>query len=144
MHVLITGAGGMVGRRLAERLAREGVCAGRDITRLTLSDIVPPSLPADLAGRATCRTEDIADPAVIRAAIAERPDLIFHLAAIISGEAERDFGKGYRINLDGIHALLEAIRQEGLRQAYLPRLVFTSSIAVFGAPFPEAIGDEFF
>ena len=142
MHVLITGAGGMVGRRLAERLAREGVCAGRAITRLTLSDIVPPSLPADLAGRATCRTEDIADPAVIRAAIAERPDLIFHLAAIISGEAERDFGKGYRINLDGIHALLEAIRQEGGAD-YVPRLVFTSSSGVFGAPFPASIPDTF-
>jgi nucleoside-diphosphate-sugar epimerase len=72
--------------------------------------------------------------------LAERPDLIFHLAAIVSGEAELDFDKGYRINLDGTRALLEASRAAG----HKPRLVFTSSIAVFGAPFPEAIGDEFF
>src|SRR5690606_563739 len=72
-------------------------------------------------------------------------DLIYHLAAIVSGEAEADFDKGYRINMDGVRFLLEAIRQEGVRNGpYVPRLVFTSSIAVFGAPFPEAIGDEFF
>jgi nucleoside-diphosphate-sugar epimerase len=70
-----------------------------------------------------------------------RPDLIFHLAAIVSGEAEADFEKGYRINLDGTRQLFEAIRKVG--GGYRPRVVFTSSIAVFGAPFPEAIGDEF-
>jgi len=75
--------------------------------------------------------------------VAARPDLIFHLAAIVSGEAEADFEKGYRINLDGTRLLFEAIRQEGVRQSYVPRVVFTSSIAVFGAPFPEAIPDEF-
>ena len=70
--------------------------------------------------------------------------MIFHLAAIVSGEAEADFEKGYRINMDGMRYLLEAIRLEGMREAYKPRLVFTSSIAVFGAPFPDAIADEFF
>ena len=70
------------------------------------------------------------------------PDVIFHLAAIVSGEAEADFEKGYRVNLDGTRFLFEAIRKVG--DGYQPRLVFTSSIAVFGAPFPEAIGDEFF
>ena len=67
--------------------------------------------------------------------------MIFHLAAIVSGEAELDFEKGTRINLDGSRALLEAIRLAG--DDYRPRLVFTSSIAVFGAPFPEAIPDDF-
>ena len=71
----------------------------------------------------------------------ERPDVIFHLAAIVSAEAETDFDKGYRINLDGTRRLFEAARQVG--EGYAPRLVFTSSIAVFGAPFPDAIGDEF-
>ena len=66
--------------------------------------------------------------------------MIFHLAAIVSGEAEQDFDKGYRINMDGTRGLLEAVRHAG----HKPRLVFASSIAVFGAPFPEAIGDEFF
>ena len=72
---------------------------------------------------------------------AHRPDLVFHLAAIVSGEAEADFDKGYRINLDGTRLLFEAIRTAA--PPYRPRVVFTSSIAVFGAPFPEAIGDDF-
>jgi len=67
--------------------------------------------------------------------------VIFHLAAIVSGEAEADFDKGYRINLDGTRALLEAIRKVG--DGYRPKMVFTSSVAAFGAPFPEAIPDEF-
>ena len=142
MHVLITGAGGMVGRKLAERLAREGRCAGREITRLTLSDVVTPVLPAELADRATMRTEDVSSPAVAKQLAALRPDLIFHLAAIISGEAERDFNKGYRINLDGMHALLEALRHEGGAD-YVPKIVFSSSSGVFGAPFPPSISDTF-
>ena len=68
--------------------------------------------------------------------------MIFCLASIVSGEAEENFDKGYRINLDGTRLLLDAIRAIG--DGYRPRLVFSSSIAVFGAPFPEAIGDEFF
>ena len=142
MHVLITGAAGMVGRKLAERLAREGSCAGRAISKLTLSDVVPASLPAELANRATIRVEDSGDAAVAKALAALRPDLIFHLAAIISGEAERDFDKGYRVNLDGMRSLLEAIRHEGGAD-YAPKFVFTSSSGIFGAPFPPSISDEF-
>ena len=85
-------------------------------------------------------TGDLPAPGEAEKLVADRPDVIFHLAAIVSGEAEQDFDKGYRINLDGTRALLEAVRAAGHR----PRLVFASSIAVFGAPFPEAIGDEFF
>jgi nucleoside-diphosphate-sugar epimerase len=73
--------------------------------------------------------------------VANRPDVIFHLAAIVSGEAEANFEKGYRINMAGTWQLFEAIRRVG--DGYRPRVVFTSSIAVFGAPFPDAIGDEF-
>ena len=67
--------------------------------------------------------------------------MIFHLAAVVSGEAELDFEKGVRVNLDGSRALIEAIRAAG--EGYCPRVVFTSSIAVFGAPFPDAIADDF-
>ena len=74
--------------------------------------------------------------------MALKPDVIFHLAAIVSGEAEADFEKGYRINLDGTRYLFEAIRKAG--GGYKPKVIFTSSIAVFGAPFPDAIPDEFF
>ena len=72
--------------------------------------------------------------------MAGRPDLIFHLAAIVSGEAERDFDKGYRINLDATRYLLEAARNAG----HCPKIIFTSSIAVFGAPFPDVIADDYF
>jgi nucleoside-diphosphate-sugar epimerase len=84
---------------------------------------------------------DLAEPGVASHLIADRPDLIFHLAAIVSGEAEADFEKGYRVNLDGTRALLEAIRLAGTVEPYRPRFVFTSSIAVFGEPLPAVIGD---
>ena len=89
-------------------------------------------------------TADLSEPGEAEKLAAKRADAIFHLAAIVSGEAEVDFDKGYRINLDGTRYLFEAIRREGLREPYRPRVVFTSSIAVFGAPFPERIDDEFF
>src|SRR5207237_8061325 len=85
---------------------------------------------------------EFADAGAAAPLITHRPDVIFHLAAIVSGEAEAEFDKGYRINLDGTRHLIDAIRNAG--RGYKPRLVFTSSIAVFGAPFPEKIGDEFF
>jgi nucleoside-diphosphate-sugar epimerase len=90
------------------------------------------------------RAADLAEAGIASDLIASRPDIIVHLAAIVSGEAEADFDRGYRINLDATRALFEAVRQEGLKSPYVPRLVFTSSIAVFGAPFPDKIGDEFF
>ena len=89
----------------------------------------------------TTSAADIADATAARAAVAGRPDVIFHLAAVVSGEAELDFEKGVRVNLDGSRALIEAIRAAG--DGYRPRVVFTSSIAVFGAPFPDAIADDF-
>jgi nucleoside-diphosphate-sugar epimerase len=84
---------------------------------------------------------DLSTPGEAEKLVASRPEVVFHLAAIVSGEAEADFEKGYRVNLDGTHRLFEAIRKVG--DGYKPRVVFASSIAVFGAPFPEAIEDEF-
>ncbi|TMJ69482.1 MAG: SDR family oxidoreductase, partial [Alphaproteobacteria bacterium] len=84
---------------------------------------------------------DLAAPGEAAKAIADRPETIFHLAGVVSGEAEVDFDKGYQVNLDGTRALLEAIRAIG--EGYRPRLVYTSSIAVFGAPFPPSIPDDF-
>jgi len=104
--------------------------------------VVAPSAPAKAAFPLDTVTCDFAVPGVAEKLLANRPDVIFHLAAIVSGEAELDFDKGYRINLDGTRMLFDAIRLTG--GTYKPRVVFTSSIAVFGAPFPEAIGDEFF
>jgi D-erythronate 2-dehydrogenase len=141
MHILVLGAAGMVGRKLLERLAREGHLGGREITRATLHDVVEPSAPAGASFRSEVSASDFAKPSEAERLIAEQPDVIFHLAAIVSGEAEADFEKGDRINLDGTRFLFDAIRRV---EGYSPRVVFTSSIAVFGAPFPEAIGDEFF
>src|SRR3979490_1338273 len=132
----------MVGRKLTERLLRDGRLGKRDITRMTLQDVVAPAKPANASIPISVITSDFADPATAAPLVADRPEVIFHLAAIVSGEAEAEFDKGYRINLDGTRYLIDAIRAVG--GGYKPRLVFTSSIAVFGAPFPEKIGDEFF
>src|SRR5215475_12566003 len=141
MHILITGAAVMIGRKLTERLVRDGGLNGQQIAKLTLIDIVAPAKPSSFTGNVIASAADLGAPAAADNAVAGRPDVIFHLAAIVSGEAELDFDKGYRINLDGGRALIDAIRSRG--QSYHPKLVFTSSIAVFGAPYPEAIPDEF-
>jgi D-erythronate 2-dehydrogenase len=123
-RVLVIGAAGMIGRKLVERLKGEAA-------ELILHDVVPAG-PNAIAS-------DLSVPGEAEKLVASQPDVIFHLAAIVSGEAEADFEKGYRVNLDGTRLLFEAIRKQG----YKPRVVFTSSIAVFGSPFPDAIGDEF-
>jgi len=142
MKVLILGAAGMVGRKLTERLVQEGRLGGRQITRIALHDVFEPPAPQGAPFEVETLTSDFSAPGEAEKLVAGRPDIIFHLAAIVSGEAEADFDKGYLINLDGTRRLFDAVRAIG--DGYRPRLVFTSSIAVFGAPFPEAIGDEFF
>jgi nucleoside-diphosphate-sugar epimerase len=122
VKTLIIGAGGMIGRKLTAALPR---------AELILHDVVP--------FEGASAVSDLSTPGEAEKLIASRPQLIFHLAAVVSGEAEADFEKGYRVNLDGTRLLFEAIRKAN----YRPRVVFTSSIAVFGAPFPDAIGDEF-
>jgi nucleoside-diphosphate-sugar epimerase len=141
MQILILGAAGMVGRKLTERLVKEGRLGEEAITRLVLHDVVEPARPQASFAVDTL-TSDFSIPGEAEKLVASRPDVIFHLAAIVSGEAEADFDKGYRINLDGTRFLFDAVRTIG--DGYKPRLVFTSSIAVFGAPFPDAIGDDFF
>jgi D-erythronate 2-dehydrogenase len=141
MHILVLGAAGMVGRKFLERVAKDGHLGGREIARVTAHDVVAPVRPAGAAFAFEAHTGDFAVAGAAEKLIAGRPDLILHLAAIVSGEAEADFDKGTRINLDGTRLLFDAIRLTG--DGYRPRVLFTSSIAVFGAPFPDAIGDEF-
>ena len=129
MQALIIGAAGMVGAKLAASLADDP--AG--ITALRLVDVVPPKAPAGPIP-ATTGTLDLTDAHAVAAEVAKRPEVIFHLAAIVSGEAEANFEKGYAVNFDGTRNLFEAIRAQ---PDYCPRVVFTSSIAVFGAPFPD-------
>jgi D-erythronate 2-dehydrogenase len=141
MHILMTGADGMVGRKLTARLVRDGALNGQPIDKFTLVDVRAPAKPDRFGGAVESIAADISSPGAFTALIGARPDVIFHLAAVVSAEAELDFEKGTRINLDGSRALLEAVRAVG--DGYRPRLVFTSSIAVFGAPFPDAIPDDF-
>ena len=140
MKVLIIGGAGMVGQKLAQRLAKDGNLGGKPIDSMVLYDVVEAQRCRDCPFPMTVKVGDLPQPGQAEELVADRPDVIFHLAAIVSGEAELEFDKGYRINLDGTRNLFEAVRKAGNK----PRIVFTSSIAVFGAPFPEAIGDEFF
>ncbi len=142
MHILVIGAGGMLGAKLLARLAQAGKLGGITIDRVTRYDaVVPPPPPASTFAIDTF-VGDLSAVGEAEKLIAARPDIIFHLAAIVSGEAERDFEKGYRINLDATRILFEVIRKTD--GGYKPKVIFTSSIAVFGAPFPNAIEDNFF
>jgi D-erythronate 2-dehydrogenase len=140
MQILVIGAAGMVGRKLVAALLAKGEVGGKSFDRLVLADIAEPAA-STLDERVETVAADLSEPGVAATLIGPRPDLIFHLAAVVSGEAEADFEKGYRINLDGTRELFEAIRQAGRTAPYRPKLVFTSSIAVFGEPLPEIIGD---
>ncbi len=136
MHVLITGAAGMLGRKLTKRLVDVGMLRGSPIDRIALVDLVE---TATEDGICFTRVADICEPGVAAEMLRPVPDVIFHLAGVVSGEAEADFDKGMAVNVDGTRALFDALRfAEGT-----PRVVFTSSIAVFGAPFPDPIPDDF-
>ncbi len=133
MHILILGAAGMIGRKLTDAVASGALPA----TRLTLVDVVVPSAPA-FAGQVSCLAMNLTDGAA--SLIAGKPDIIFHLAAVVSAQAEADFDLGYATNLDATRALFDTIR---LTPGYHPRVIFASSGAVFGTPFPDVVPDDF-
>ena len=133
MRIVITGGAGFLGVRLARALlSRETLTDARGVARplreLVLLDVVPPPDLGDGRGRAA--TGDLADPGVIERAVTTDTDSIFHLAAVVSGQAEADFDIGMRVNLDATRLLLERCR----RLAAPPKFVFASSLAVFGGP----------
>ena len=141
MRVLILGAGGMIGAKLAKRLVEDGRLAGRAITALALADLTAPDRPTgDIP--VDVQAADITADATAEHLIATRPDVIYHLAAMVSGAAERDFEGGYRVNMDASRALFEAIRQAHDADGYTPRLIFASSLAVYGAPLPDPVPDD--
>ena len=127
MHITILGGGGFLGRKLAARIAAQGGAT------LTLFDMVAPVVPFP----ARCLGGDVTDPAALAAAIPPETDIIIHLAAVVSAQAEADYALGMRVNLHGTLAVIEAAR----RCAKPPRVVFTSSVASFSAP-PGAIMAE--
>ena len=137
MNIVVTGGGGFLGTRLAARLLEQGTLGGKRISRLTLLDAAfPRDLPKD--ERLTILTGDISDKAVLEKAIAADTDAVFHLAAVVSGQAEAEFDLGMRVNLDGTRLVLERLRQ----CARPPRLVFSSSVAAFGGTLPEVLDDS--
>jgi nucleoside-diphosphate-sugar epimerase len=139
MNVLVIGAAGMIGRKFCEELAKRSSIGGRPVDQLTMADTITPVAPGGAPFSVHPFSADISDASVAESLAADRPDIIYHLAAVVSGEAESDFDKGYRVNLSGIQRLFEAVR----RANYRPRIVFSSSIAVFGTPFPETIPEDF-
>ena len=142
MKILITGGGGMLGQKLIAGLAKVGSLNGKKIESITVVDAYKQSQALDgFDFKITSKIIDITDRKECDAMIAEKPDLIFHLAAIVSGEAESDFEKGYRVNVDGMRNLFEAIRL--ISNDYCPRVVFTSSVAVYGGPYLEVADDNF-
>ena len=143
MHVAVIGAAGMIGRKLTDRMVADGRVGEATIDQLTLADVITPPAPTGWSGTLQLATVDLSVTGGPEEVLQGRPDVIFHLAAVVSGEAEKDFDKGYRVNLNGTWDLLEAIRAANAADGYQPRLVFTSSLAVYGAPFPNPIPDDF-
>lgn len=139
-RILILGGGGMVGQKLAHRIAADGL-QGHPKTDITLFDMAFP--PQSAAGAQV--TGNLTDGNTLQSLASQRFDIIFHLAAVVSGEAEKDFDKGWSINMMSMWNLLEALRREHTVSEgnYIPRVVFTSSIAVFGGPYPDKIDDTF-
>ena len=144
MKLMITGGGGFVGARLARTLLKRGTLAGQRIERVVLTDIAPP--PADLL--ADARVEARTGPLLAQtdALRTEAFDGVFHLASAVSGECEADFDLGMRSNLDSTRSLLDAIRAHVNGGGKAPRLVFSSSVAVFGpdpaVPMPKLVADD--
>ncbi len=137
MHVTITGAAGFLGRKLAARIAADGAIGGRPVAGMTLFDVVAAEAPA-APFPVRCVSGDVADPAVVAGIVSRETGVVVHLAAIVSAQAEADFDLGWRVNLDGTRALLEACRAAGSR----PRVVFTSSVATFSGGQAAVIRDE--
>jgi len=141
MKILITGGAGFLGQRLARKLLERGTLSleggkPQAITQIDLLDVVKADALQD--PRVRSLEGDIADPAVLRQAIDTDTRAIFHLAAIVSGQAEADFDLGMRINLDASRALLETCRALG----HKPRVIFTSSVAVYGGNLPDTVRDD--
>ena len=144
MKLLITGGGGFLGARLARTLLARGHLNGRDITQMVLTDIAPP--PADLL--ADARVSARTGPLLAQTdALREEPfDGVFHLASAVSGECEADFDLGLRSNIDSTRALLDALRANVNAGGSAARVVFSSSVAVFGpdpaVPLPSIVADD--
>jgi D-erythronate 2-dehydrogenase len=139
MKILVTGAAGMIGRKFCEALAKRAEIGGNTVDKLTMVDAIEPVAPGGAPFAVETLQMDISTSGLAGRIFSDPPDIVYHLAAVVSGEAEADFEKGYRVNLTGTQQLFEAIRHARNR----PRVIFASSIAVFGTPFPETVPQEY-
>lgn len=139
MRVVVTGAGGFIGRRFVERIVADGEIGGRAVTHLTQTDLAPPKSPEDAPFPIVSIGGDLATEGEADRLLSAHHDLVVHLATLASGGSEEDFDGGMNANLHATRHLFEAIRRAG----HTPRVVFTSSIAVYGAPFPDPIPDDY-
>lgn len=140
MRVVVTGAGGFLGRRLVDRLALDGEIAGEKITHLTQADLQAPPTPEGASFEVKSIGGDLCQPGEAEKLVSEPHDLVIHLATLASGGSEEDFDGGMNANFHGTRLLWEAIKQAGQH----PKVVFSSSIAVYGAPFPDPIPDDYY
>lgn len=137
MRILILGGGGFLGRKIAHALAARGTLRSEAISHLMLADLFAPT-PIDAPFKVTIHAADIADPESLASLFAERPDVIYHLAAIVSGQAEAEFDLGLTINLMGSVNVFQAARALQTN----PVVVFSSSCAVYGGEIPQEIEDH--
>lgn len=139
-HVLITGGGGFLGQKLAARLAQLGEVGGLGIRSLTLTDVAPPK-PVDAAFPVRAEVVDISDPLAVQKLFEDTFDTIYHLAAVVSGQAEAEFDLGLQVNLFGTLNLLQAARMQDARIGRPAKFIYASSCAVHGGevadPVPE-------
>lgn len=137
MKITILGGGGFLGRKMAQRLAKEGSLGGKPIAGLTLFDLAVPA-PLEAPFPVTCLAGDVASVADVSKAIPDGTDVVVHLAAVVSAAAEADFDLGMRVNLQGTLAVIEACR----KLSAPPRVLFTSSVASFGGGQSALLPDD--
>jgi nucleoside-diphosphate-sugar epimerase len=140
MLITILGGSGFLGRKLAARLAADGQLGGQAVTGLTLFDLAAPPKPDNAAFPVTALAGDIVDlPAQ---ATPPGTDVVFHLAAVVSAQAEADYDLGRRVNLRGTDAVVDSCRRLTAGGAKIPRVVFTSSVASFSGTQDSVLADD--
>ena len=138
MHIAITGAAGFLGQRLAQQLIQRGELRQQPITQLTLIDQVAAPTPAKGAITVVSQAVDVTQPHALDAVLDQRPEVIYHLAAVVSSAAEADLDLGMQVNFDATRALLEGCRARGMRDT---RFIMASSVAAYGGTLPEVLDD---
>ena len=141
MNVVVTGGAGFLGQRLIDALLKRSFLVDANGARRSVEAIVAvDQAAAPAAPRVRSAVGDVSDPVFLRDVL-HGADSVFHLAAVVSGAAEADLDLGMRVNLDGTRALLDTLRVAGRAEGGAPKVVFASSVAVFGGALPAVVTD---